>query len=69
MFSYLGLDDISTSTIVGGTFTAIAVLFIVFAHFVFLKWEQDFPANRVERTDDRCPSNKQAPGVTRCVTK
>lgn len=62
---YSLFEDVSITTIVGGTVTAFAVLFVAYAHSVFLTWEQAFSANRVERTNDLCPSNKQAPSIGR----
>lgn len=59
------LEDVSILTIVAGTFTAVAVILVAYAHSVFLQWEQSFSANRVERTNDLCPSNKQAPSIGR----
>ena len=57
----------SLPTIIAGTVTSVAVLFVYYAHSCFLTWEQEFSASRVERTNELCPSNQQAPAIGRYV--
>ena len=53
--------------LVQATLPAIAVLYCFYAFSVFQIWSHKFPGERLRRTNQACPSNKQRPQITKYV--
>lgn len=45
--------------------TSFAVLFVLYAYFVYTKWDKDFSGQRLARTSKESPSNNVRPDVDR----
>ena len=58
----------SLTTVIAATkygATGFAIIFSLYAYFVFTRWEKDFAGQRLSRTGKDCPSNAQPPAVSR----
>lgn len=55
----------SLTTVVAVFTTSFIVVFGLYAHAVFLRWEKDFSGSRLARINENSPSNKHRPDVAR----
>lgn len=53
----------SLTTVVAVFTTSFIVVFGLYAHAVFLRWEKDFSGSRLARINENSPSNKHRPDV------